>query len=571
MIRSPVTTSKPPPLKHPIPPRPHFLRVRKIRAWSLLAVCLCATALHRAGIAGPPEIEGRNILTLEAAYDRAMVSDQSIRIAYIGIRKSRLLPWEALTRYEPKIVGSFGWEREHESRRGHSGSGRDSEFDGSTFETKRSIDSGPGNEPQVNTDQFDFQEDRRDRERISRDYRSERARSASAAIILEQPLLDLTVIPAWRAGKISIHAAQLECRFVVREVLYGVARAYYAVLKSEGVVAVDAQTVELAQKQLDLSQKRFDAGETLRTDVSRARVNLVSAQRKRIESATTLRIARNSLANILNLKSGTDFRLVEPANASKEIGSLQGAIERAFQQRDDLKASALAIDLQREKGRGAAASFLPRVTAQLRGQVIDQDGSTRDETRGVRNRSESGSSAGTGIEIDGDGGSQTGPISSSFSTDSQERFSGSASSSNSRTASSWEALIAVEIPMWGKRTIDLRKSSMQTAEAMLERDKLTKKIQEQVNEAWLQVQSIAQTVEALRTEVEAANQNYEDLQLQYGAGSVTSLDILLALRDLNTSRTLLISESFGYEVALRNLQRVTGDFQRPRVESLNIR
>lgn len=50
------------------------------------------------------------------------------------------------------------------------------------------------------------------------------------------------------------------------------------------------------------------------------------------------------------------------------------------------------------------------------------------------------------------------------------------------------------------------------------------------------------------------------------AGTATSLEVLDALRDLNTSRTDLAVETYGYQLALRDLERVTGVFQQPCVE-----
>ena len=44
-----------------------------------------------------------------------------------------------------------------------------------------------------------------------------------------------------------------------------------------------------------------------------------------------------------------------------------------------------------------------------------------------------------------------------------------------------------------------------------------------------------------------------------------------AMRDLNAARTVRISQAYGYEVALRQLQRVMGDFQQGRIGTLRFR
>ena len=56
----------------------------------------------------PPSV---GALTLEQAYDRALATDQTIRIAYWEIRKSNLLPWSALARIGPQVTASGSYVR----------------------------------------------------------------------------------------------------------------------------------------------------------------------------------------------------------------------------------------------------------------------------------------------------------------------------------------------------------------------------------------------------------------------------------------------------------------------------
>jgi outer membrane protein TolC len=70
--------------------------------------------------------------------------------------------------------------------------------------------------------------------------------------------------------------------------------------------------------------------------------------------------------------------------------------------------------------------------------------------------------------------------------------------------------------------------------------------------------------------VEANEQNYQDLQNQYEAGTATSLDTQTALIALANSRTNLITQTYQYQVALRDLDRAIAVFQNPRVKSAKI-
>src|SRR5207302_8464209 len=112
--------------------------------------------------------------------------------------------------------------------------------------------------------------------------------SQPSGLAFQQPIIDFTVFPAYKLGRLSAQSARLEHQFTIRETLFGVARAYYEVLKQQRLVAVNRETLELGTRQLDLSQKRADVGEVTRADVLRARVTVETARRTLVESENTL-------------------------------------------------------------------------------------------------------------------------------------------------------------------------------------------------------------------------------------------------------------------------------------------
>jgi len=86
--------------------------------------------------------------------------------------------------------------------------------------------------------------------------------------------------------------------------------------------------------------------------------------------------------------------------------------------------------------------------------------------------------------------------------------------------------------------------------------------------AWLKVQTLEGSLRAVRTQVQAAEQGYKDLQNQYSAGTAKSVDVLSALKDLSTARSDLATLSLDYQVALRALEQVSGTFQDLRVRQI---
>jgi outer membrane protein len=394
------------------------------------------------------------LITLEHAYNITARSDQTIRIARQEVRKAELLPWSALTRMGPILGGGFEYDRRGTSLR----------------------------DPGTSTGTFS----------------------------LEQPLLDFSVFPAHKRGKLAAESSRLARNFTVRETLFGVTSAYFEVLKSERQVAVNRQSLVLAGEQEALAQKRADVGEVTRTDVLRATFSKEAARRLLITSENTLEFRRNTLRNILNMRPETPFRVVEPLPYHCTIPDFASLLNKAYARREDLRQSTLLIQQAELRRQEFHAQYAPSIVA-----------------RGV---------------------SRSAPRS---------------------LAETWGASVAVQVPFFtgGQREIELVNAQAEIEKASLQRELLLEKIEAEVKQACLNLETIEGSLAAVRAQVAAAEQGYKDLQNQYAAGTARSVDVLLGLQDLSTARLDLTSLSLDYQVALRALDRVSGTFQEIRVKT----
>jgi outer membrane protein TolC len=396
------------------------------------------------------------LLTLEHAYDRAAATDQSIRIAWLEIRKAELLPLSALTRMAPSLGGGFEYDRR----------GRDL--------------SNPG--------------------------------TSTGSVTLEQPLLDLSVFPARKRGKVAAESSRMARNFTMRETLFGVTSAYFEVLKGERQVSVSRQSLDLATEQESLAQKRSTIGEVTRTDVLRAKVLVEAARRNLITAENTLELRRNTLRNVLNMAPDAPFRVVEPLPYHSALPEFSALLNKAYAQREDLRESTLAVQQAELRKEEVRARYAPSIVAR-----------------------------------------------------------GSSKFPAPRSApQSWDASVAVQIPFFtgGQREIDLVNAGRDVEKAALQRDLLVRKIEAEVKQAWLNVQTLEGSLSAVRAQVGAAEQGYKDLQNQYAAGTARSVDVLAGFQDLNAARLDLNSLSLDYQVALRALERVSGTFQDLRVQAV---
>lgn len=459
------------------------------RTFLALAALAFFPASGRAAEAKPAS--GR--ITLEQAYDKALATDQSIRIAYWEVRKANLLPWSALARLGPQITASGGYSRGEQFR------------SATVTETEVIPSAIAGGTSTTRTN------------RVERTTRSASG-IADVGISFQQPLVDLTVFPAYRAGKISTVIARLQHQYTVRGTLFGVVDAYYEVLKQQRLVDVNREALRLAGQQLEFAQARANVGEVTRADVLRATVVLEEARRTLVESENVLEFSRNTLRNILNLAPDAPLEVVEPPDYPSTLPPFETLLAQAYADREDLRVKVLTIDQDIARRNEIIGNYGPRVVAQF----------------------------------------DTG----------RNNISGTSASSSY----DWQAAVSVQVPifMGGQREIDLMTANRDIEQARLERERTAKEVESQVKQAWLTVRTLQQTLKALKSQVVAAEQSYHDLEIQYRAGTATSVDVLSALNQLNTARKDLAVQMYDYQVALRDLEQSSGVFQQARVQRSKI-
>ena len=411
---------------------------------------------------GPPALRVPRVITLDEAYDIALATDQSIRIAYLQIRQANLLPWSALaTNLGPQLAATGGYDRKQTH-----GSGV--------------IVTGEG---------------------------------SSVGASYTQPFVNFAVFPAYRNGKLAAVAARLQHQYTIRQTLFGVTSAYYQVLTQEGIVAVDKETVELAAQQLDVAQKRMDVGEVTRTDALNAQVTLESARVALIQDQNMLLMNRDTLGNILNLGGDSGFQVVLPPDYPMSIPAFEKLLAIAYRSREDLAVGNIAIGQDVAKKGEVIAAYAP----QIAGEVSD------------------GYTNANGFY---------GP---------QKQV--------------WDANVSVSMPFFtnGQREIDLITAGEQVGIDRLKRDEIAKTVEGDVRQAWLNARSLKESLAALRVQVDAARESYQDEVHQYQAGTAASVDVLVALTALNTSENSLAKQVYAFQVALRDLEQAAGVFQEQRV------
>ena len=416
---------------------------------------------------GISEERPSRVLTLEDAYQLAVVNEEQVAIAARELAKAELLPWRAIALMTPRgeIGGAYS----------------------------RNKDAIAFNAPPESRSLFGGSSVIRPRD------------NWLATFQVTQPLIEPSFFSSWRLGKEAVREEAARYEFTIRGVLFGVAQAYYEVLRFEAQVKVAHDTLNLAQEELKRAQVRFRVGEVTKTDVLRAEVAVERTGRALVVDRNRLKLARTVLARAVGLSE--QVGVLEPAPPHSAGSDYASLLDQAYAQRQDLRAQNLAVGVARERKNLVLTRYFPQVNAQFSYPRLDPETfANRDEF--------------------------------------------------------WTLFVNLRWTIFdgGSREIDLLEADETLSQAELRVAELEKQIRVEVREALLAVETLHATLETLRKEVTLARENYDMTSKQYRVGLSTSLDINTSLNALNQVRTQLIDQTYTYQTALLNLDNAIGVF-----------
>ncbi len=416
---------------------------------------------------GMSEERPSRVLALEDAYQLAVVNEEQVVIAAHELAKAELLPWRAIALMTPRGEIGSSYTRNKDAIAFNAPPEAQSLFGGSSVIRPRD--------------------------------------NWLATFQVTQPLIEPSFFPSWRLGKEAVREEEERYEFTIRGVLFGVAQAYYEVLRFEAQVKVAQDTLNLAQEEMKRAQVRFRVGEVTKTDVLRAEVAVERAGRALVVDRNRLKLARTVLARTVGLSEVVG--VLEPSPPQSTGSDYASLLDQAYAQRQDLRAQNFAISVARERKNLVLTRYFPQVNAQFSYPRLDPETfANRDEF--------------------------------------------------------WTLFVNLRWTIFdgGNREIDLLEANESLSQAELRVTELEKQIRVEVREALLTVETLHTTLETLRKEVALARENYDMTSKQYRVGLSTSLDINTSLNALNQVRTQLIDQTYTYQTALLNLDNAIGVF-----------
>jgi outer membrane protein TolC len=406
-------------------------------------------------------------LPLEDAYRLALANEEQIKIAGRELAKAQLLPWRAITQLTPRadVTGTYIRNKEELA--------------------------------------FVFPEGFGSRAGTASVIRPEESWQGTFA--LTQPILQPSFLPSRQLGKDAVQQSWQQYDFTVREVLFGVARAYYDVLRVQAQITVAQETLQLTRDQLQQAQARLRVGEVAETDVLRAEVEVAQAEQNLITIQNDRRLATTVLARTIGVQE--PLQVVEPTPPQYPRDGYEQLVAKAYQQRQDLRAREYEVDIARQRKNLVLARYAPQIDTSWRFDRRDTE---------------------TFAELD----------------------------------NFWTLFLNFRVPLFdgGVREIDLMEQEENLGEARLQVDRLRKDITVEVQQALVAAETLSAMLTTLKKQVALAERNYDLTAKQYRVGEATSLDVNNTLNTLNLVRVRFTNQTYAYQLALLNLERVVGSF-----------
>jgi len=294
----------------------------------------------------------------------------------------------------------------------------------------------------------------------------------------------------------TVRAQRARLKSSEQTVLLNAATAYLNVLRDQAVVELNKKNEAVLTSQLEATQDRFNVGEITRTDVHQAESRLAGAKADRITAEGDLKSSR---ANYANLMGDVPTGLEAPNLALPLPGSLNDALNLAIDNNPSVVAAVYDEKAARNDIDSNKAKLLPDVDL----------------------------------------------------TGSASRSLDSASTSTGYWSNAYEAKVTLSVPLYQSGSVysTLRQARQTAAASRLDAEQAKRDATEQVRTAWETLVSTRARIEAIKSQVLAAQTALEGVQREASVGSRTVLDVLDAEQELLDASVNLVKSQRDETVA----------------------
>ena len=331
----------------------------------------------------------------------------------------------------------------------------------------------------------------------------------SAALSVHQLLFDSGRTPALiRGAELEAGAALATHDQVEQVVVFGARQSYFGVLAAEQVLLARTQRQELAALNLKAAQARYQEGIAPKADVTKAEVELATAQLDAIRAQNGVQLAYASLNNALGLPPTTRLTLVQELPASVARSGLEILLAAAYQGRPELTRARAAVEAAH-----AAMTVAGSVTKPTLFATVGTDWASNAPT----------------------------------------------------TDRGWTTGLALSFLLWdgGGTAARVRQTRAEMESAQAGYDNTKQQVGLEVQQAYLNVSEADQRVTTAGKLVAQAEENYRIAQGRYTGGVGPMIDVVDAETALTAARTAYAQARYDAQVTRARLDLAVGSRFRP--------
>lgn len=328
-----------------------------------------------------------------------------------------------------------------------------------------------------------------------------------ATLVLTQPLYTGgRTLAAWRIAGTEREASRNGLSATKQAVMLGVAEAYYGVIRAQKLVETSRLSLERMERHKKVTEREAATRRTkanlsallrANTLVNQARITLVRAE-------DGLTIARQKLG--LLTKFPEDAGVVEPDRIIAPAGALEAFQETALKNRDDYTNARLSQKVAEEYVTITRGAHYPQMYAE----------------GGVRYTASE-----PNTQLDG---------------------------------TSYYGGVKLQIPIFegGLMRAEVAEARSKRRQAELSSERLRREIEAEVQEAYINYQTITSVLETAKLQYEDARRNFDAVEGLFSEGLVTSLSLIDAESALSFAEKELVSATWDRQLSILRMEKSLG-------------
>jgi outer membrane protein len=316
-------------------------------------------------------------------------------------------------------------------------------------------------------------------------------------------------LTALKIAKTDIQRSEYELDATSETYLFEIAKAFYDVLKAQEAVAISKANVRRLETQVNSVKARLKLEEVAKTELFRTNAELSGAERDVIVSQNQLRLARALLARLADLPD--TYELIAPPDTTiaDETAGLETLKLKALDNRAEMRALNLAVDLASDEVKFTRGDYWPSVG--LTGMYANIDAEPSEPYEPIENLS-------VGVNL------------------------------------------TFRLYDGGLRRANLEQALARKRQAEQQQRDTARAIGVEVERAYLNLSTRQSTLTALEEQLRFALENYKAVERQFKYGLANSVDVVDANTLLTTAERQLADARLSLAFSRLELEHATGVF-----------